>query len=252
MHFNPLRFLTVADTLPPGESRSNELDGIWFVGRGDEKEDSNMVPRFRTYALSPRHRPENLTLIMSDYSMSHNLAMRRIGSSYYALGGQGRIDPKNPDPGGDLRDGVRFVTGHARSECTEDVATRYSQNAQLLQRLSLDHIESSRAYDAAYLDGKRQALTALPAQLDAGADQRGLLIVHGSTIRRTIHAGRLELHLLLDRHVLRRRGHRVGICGWWGRASSESSADGIRAGRVHATPRCHGKNTPRCHGKNSD
>ena len=55
---------------------------------------------------------------------------------------------------------IGAARGHAM-----DLATRYSQNAKLLQSLSLRHIDRSMAYDQEYLGSKKKALMALPSQL---------------------------------------------------------------------------------------
>ena len=94
-----------------------------------------------------------------------------------------------------------------------DVATRYTQNALLLQHLSLSGLDHVQAYDASYLSGKRDALRSLPGRLDEATDARTASV----------------------RSALVRLNSSMALCGAGLRGTGPSEA-AVWAGGADATP----------------
>ena len=117
-----LRYFTVVeDETTASDSAPGGVDNVLLVARIDLPKRSTM-PRttqldFATIVLSMRPRPGagfGLQTILHDYSLSHNLVLRKHGQELYAVGGQATF-PKHrelkfdPRVRNDLRDGVRLL-----------------------------------------------------------------------------------------------------------------------------------------------
>ena len=109
-----LRYLTILDVTADGGQGRRKFA---FTARACEGActDGFSLPPWRTFAFSINNvdtrsfgMPTQLTEIVSDYSMSHNMVVKRDNATFYAVGGQhGGLYWNSRPP--ELRDGLRLL-----------------------------------------------------------------------------------------------------------------------------------------------